>query len=137
MKAQFSGILLSSKQISTSAKLDSFQPDFSGRGVRGESVPILGIMSLLQRITCASMTPCKHSISLPRHLWRIQLQIHQFIHILQDQHVAIKLYQSIILGHGEGNQLSPAVVEARIVAVVFLHRRLKIIDFLMGDLAIL
>lgn len=43
---------------------------------------------------------------------------HELVHVLQDEHVAVELDDAVVLDEAEGGELGPAVVEARVVAVV-------------------
>jgi len=95
--------------------------------------PILGIMRLLQWITHTSMACCIDLVALPIIPRWIEFNFHQFIHILEYHHVAVQLYNSIILLKREWCQLAPAVIEAGIIAEVFVHGRKKVVDFLLGD----
>lgn len=81
-------------------------------------IPILRIMRLLQRIAHTSMTRSKHPLPGPRQLRRIELEIHQLVHILEGDHVAIQLDDALILDQREGGQFAPAVVEPHVVGVV-------------------
>jgi hypothetical protein len=75
-------------------------------------------MRFLQRIANTSMPRGKHSLPLPRHTRGIKLHLHQLIHILQHQHIAIELHDAIIFDQTERRQFRPAVVESRIVGIV-------------------
>ena len=90
-------------------------------------------MRFPQRITHTSMTRRKHPVPLPPHLRPIQFQLHQLVHILQHQHVAVQLHDAGVLGEGERGQLRPAVVEARVVAVVLPLGGEEVLDALLGD----
>jgi hypothetical protein len=45
------------------------------------------------------------------------------------------LYDALILGQAKGCELRPAVVEAGVVGVVFLHGGKEVFDVLFGDAA--
>ncbi len=92
-------------------------------------------MRFLKWITDASMTCRKHSISFPLHTRWIELQLHQLVHVLKHHHVAVQLHYPIILDEREWGELTPAIIEASIVAVVFVHRREEVIDSLLWDFA--
>lgn len=49
---------------------------------------------------------------------RVELQVHELIHVLEDEHVGIQLDDARVLGQREGRELGPAIVEARVVGVV-------------------
>lgn len=66
---------------------------------------------------------------------RIELHLHQLIHILQHQHIAVQLDHAIIFCQAEGRQLRPAVVEARVIGVVLADFRQQILDALRWDAA--
>lgn len=55
-----------------------------------QCIPILWVMRSLERVAEACMGATKHAIALALHLWRIQLDIHQLIHIVQGHHVAVE-----------------------------------------------
>lgn len=67
------------------------------------------------------------------HLGRVEFEVHQLVHVLQHEHVAVQLHDAIVLHEGERRQFAPAVVEARIIAVVLLHGRLQVGDVPLGD----
>lgn len=64
------------------------------------------------------MSSSKDTLALPSHARWVQFQFHQLVHILQSEHVAIKLYHSVILGQTERCKFRPTIVEARVVAIV-------------------
>lgn len=75
-------------------------------------------MRLLQRITNTGMTRGKNTISRARQLGRVQFDIHQLIHILERDHVAIQLDDAVILDQRERGQFAPAVVETHVIGVI-------------------
>lgn len=83
-------------------------------------------MGLLQWITNACVASCKDPLSLTLHAWRIKLKIHELVHVLQDQHIAVQLHHAVISDQAEWRQLGPAVVEARVRGVVFAFLREEI-----------
>jgi len=95
--------------------------------------PVFGVMRFLPRIAHACMTCGKHPVAPALHLRRIQFQIHQFIHVLPHEHVAIKLHHALILRQAERRQLTPAVVEARVVTVVFVLGGEHVVDAFLGN----
>jgi hypothetical protein len=77
----------------------------------------------------------EHPLPFARHAGGIQLHLHQLIHVLQCEHVAVQLHHALILRQAEGRQLAPAVVEARVVAVVDVDLGEEVGDLLGGDAA--
>lgn len=92
-------------------------------------------MRLLQRITNTCMSRRKNPLPLPQHLRPIKLHLHQLVHIMPHQHIAIQLYHALILHQTKRRELRPAVVEARVGAVVFAILGQQVCDFLRGDTA--
>lgn len=68
------------------------------------------------------MARCKHSISLPCQLWSIQLDIHELVHILKHQHIAIQLHHPIELCQAEWREFTPAIVESWVIAIIDVYR---------------
>lgn len=87
-------------------------------GTKHLVIPFFGIMGFAQRIAGASMAGGKDSIPRASESRGIQLNIHQLVHILEDEHVTVQLHDAVELNEREGRELGPAVVEARIVGVV-------------------
>lgn len=83
-----------------------------------ENLPVFGIVLLLQRIAHASVTRGEHPVALAFHARRVKLQVHQLVHVLKYKHVAVKLHDPRKLRQAEGREFAPAIIEARIVAVV-------------------
>lgn len=75
-------------------------------------------MLLLQRITNTRMARGENPLPLARQRRRIELHLHQLVHVLHDQHIAIQLHDPVVLDQAERRQLGPAVVEARVGRVV-------------------
>src|SRR4051812_28346941 len=88
VKAQFSGILVNSLVF-------VHKSHFLAQEYH---IPILRIMWLLERITHTSMSRSKHLLSFPSQLWPVKFHLHQLVHILQYQHIAIQLHDSVIFG---------------------------------------
>lgn len=112
VKAQLAGILVSECQHRTERTM------VLRNCIAGSIIPILRIMRLLQRIANTSMTSCKHTLPRPRQLRGIELEIHQLVHIVERDHVAIQLDDALILDQREGGQFAPAVVEPHVIGVV-------------------
>jgi hypothetical protein len=84
----------------------------------GMNLPVSGIMWLFQRVANTCVPCSKYPFSLaPKARW-IKLQIHQLVHILQNQHIAIQLHYAVIFDQAERRQLRPTVIEARIRGIV-------------------
>lgn len=92
-------------------------------------------MRFAQRVTHTRMASCEDALARPAHARRIQLQVHQLVHVLDDQHVAVQLHDALILHQRERGQLAPAVVEADVVGEVFRHRGEEVGHALLGDAA--
>ena len=80
--------------------------------------PVLRVVRLLQRIAYTCMACRKDLVALTTSARRVEFHLHQLIHIVQDQHVAVQLHDAVIVLEGERCQLTPAVVEARVIGVV-------------------
>lgn len=80
--------------------------------------PVLWMVFLFQRIASALMGCCNYTISSHAHFRWIQVEIHQFIHILDNQHVTVKHHDAFILNERENSELGPAVDETSITAKI-------------------
>lgn len=98
-------------------------------------VPISRIMRFLQGVTHAGMASGEDPLPLPLQARRVKLEIHQLVHILQDQHVAIQLHDAVILCEAEGRQFGPAVVEARVRRIILPLLRQEVFRALLGNAA--
>ena len=65
----------------------------------------------------------------------VEVEVHQLVHVAQDQHIAVELDDAVILLEGEGRQLAPAVVEARVVCVVLGDLGQQVGDVLLRNAA--
>lgn len=101
------------------------------------ALPVLGVMRLLERIAHACMAGREHSVALACCARRVKLQLHQLVHVLQHQHVAVELHYAIVLLERERCQLAPAVVESRVVCEVFLDLGQQVLDMLLGYAALI
>ena len=81
------------------------------------------------------MACCEDSVPFAFAARRVQLQVHELVHVFENEHVAIKLYDAVIFGQGEGCEFAPAIIETSVIAIVFVYRWEKIVDPLLGDLA--
>lgn len=90
-------------------------------------------MRFLQRITNTRVPRCKNSLSLPRHARRIELQLHQLIHILERQHIRIQLHDSVIFDEAERREFAPAIVEAGVVGIIYVHFGEQVLDVLLWN----
>lgn len=102
--------------------------------------PVLGVVGLAQRVADAGVPRGEDALRVRAARGGggavVQGHGHELVHVLQDQHVAVELDDAVVLGQAEGGQLAPAVVEARVVAVV--ARRLggqQVLDLLVRDAA--
>jgi hypothetical protein len=94
-------------------------------------------MRLLERIAYTSMARGEHPVAFASRTRRIQFHFHQLVHILQHQHVTVELNYPVILFQRERRQLTPAIIEARVVGVVLLDRRQQVLDMLLGNAALI
>ena len=92
-------------------------------------------MRLLEWIADAGMAACKDTVSFALHPGWIELQIHQFVHVLENSHVAVQLDNSVIFDQGERRQLAPAIVKSWVIGEVLRHRRQQVLHSLLGDVA--
>lgn len=102
--------------------------------------PVLGVVGLAQRVADAGVARGEDALGVGTPGGGcgavVQGHGHELVHVLQDQHVAVELDHAVVLGQAEGGELAPAVVEARVIAVV--ARRLggqQVLDLLVGDAA--
>lgn len=92
-----------------------------GEGAVGGD-PVGGVVGLLERVADAGVAGGEDALALGTALGGdcgvVEVHGHQLVHVLQDEHVAVQLDDTVILGQAEGGKLAPAVVEAGVVAVV-------------------
>ena len=81
------------------------------------------------------MARSENSVSRPILAWGIQFDIHEFVHISENQHVAVQLHNPVILGERERSEFAPAVVKSCIIAIILVYRRQEVIDTLFRDLS--
>lgn len=94
--------------------------------LRGEGTvlrdPVLWVMGLLERVADTGMAGGEDPLAVGTTFGGgggiVQVHGHELVHVLQDEHVAVELDDTVILGEAEGGELGPAVIEARVVAVV-------------------
>lgn len=67
----------------------------------------------------------------------VELELHELVHVTEDEHVRVELDDAGVLRQGKGGELAPAVVEARVVGVVAALCREEVLDALGGDAAAL
>jgi len=67
-----------------------------------QHVPVFRIMRFLQRVADAGVASGEDALPLARHAGRIQLDFHQLVHVLGDQHVAVELDDALVLDQAEG-----------------------------------
>lgn len=51
----------------------------------------------------------------------IELDVHQFIHILEHEHVAVQLHNSLVLNQRKWREFAPAIIESRIIAKILFN----------------
>jgi hypothetical protein len=90
---------------------------------------------LLQGVADAGMAGGEDALARPLKTRRVELEIHQLVHVLADQHVAVELHDAVVLDQAEGRQLGPAVVEARVGRVVLAVLWQEVFGALLGDTA--
>lgn len=102
--------------------------------------PVLGVVGLAQGVADAGVAGGEDALGVGPSPGGggavVQGHGHELVHVLQDEHVAVELDDAVVLGQAEGGELAPAVVEARVVAVVL--GRLggqQVLDLLVGDAA--
>ena len=95
--------------------------------------PVRRVVFLPQGVANAGMARGEDSIPLAREVGGVEGEIHEFVHVAQDEHVAVELDDAVVFGEGEGGEFGPAVVEARIVAVVFVDGGEEVGDSFGGD----
>lgn len=102
--------------------------------------PVARVVGLLERVADAGVAGGEDTLRT-RPACRgggavVQGHGHQLVHVLQHQHVAVELDDAVVLRQAEGRELAPAVVEARVVAVVTggLCGQ-QVLDLLVGDAA--
>lgn len=83
-------------------------------------------MGFLERIAHTGVASSKDLVPRARQTRCVQFEFHQLIHIPEHQHITVELYDALILDERKRCKLAPAVVEARIVCVIFGNRRQKI-----------
>jgi len=88
--------------------------------------PLLRVMRLLQGVADTGVTCSKDAITTTSKLRAVERHVHQLVHVLEDEHVTVKLNDTLILSQTEGSKLAPAIVEARVVAVVLGHGRQQV-----------
>lgn len=129
VKAQFSGILRAARRG---------QRKTSGwrRGGEG-SAPIGRIMRFLQGIADAGVAGGEDAAAPGGGdgVGGVEGEQHELVHVAADEHVGVELDDAVVLHEAEGRQLGPAVVEARVVAVVDGEARQQVGHALGGDAA--
>jgi hypothetical protein len=99
--------------------------------------PVLRVVRLLQRVAYTCMACREDLVALSTSTRRVEFHLHQLIHVVQDQHVAVQLHDAVIVLEGERCQLTPAVVEARVVGVVLRDLGQQVLDMFFGDAALI
>jgi hypothetical protein len=100
-----------------------------------ESEPVLRVVRFLEGVADAGVAGSKDAVAFAGGAGRVEVEVHQLVHVAQDQHVAVELDDAVILLEGEGRQLAPAVVEARVVCVVLGDLGQQVGDVLLGNAA--
>jgi hypothetical protein len=98
--------------------------------------PVFGIVWFLQRIAYTRVTCSEDAVPFARHASGIELEVHELVHVLYHHHVAVKLHDAVVFGERKGREFAPAIVEAWVVGVVFLHSGQQVFDVLLGDAAL-
>jgi hypothetical protein len=105
--------------------------------LRGKSAvlghPVLGVVWFLKWIAHTRVACCEDAISFTGHGRGVEFEVHEFVHVLKGHHVAVELDDAVVFGEGEGREFGPAVVEARVVGVVFVDCGQQVFDVLLGD----
>lgn len=79
------------------------------------------IMRLLQWITNAGVTRGEDPVTLPLHRWGIEADVHELVHVLECQHVAVQLDYPFVPGQREWDKFAPAVIESRIIGKILIN----------------
>jgi hypothetical protein len=94
--------------------------------------PVLGVMWFLERVAHACVACGEDSVALACHGSGIELEVHELVHVLEHHHVAVELHDAVVFGERKGREFAPAVVEARVVGVVFVDGGKQVLDVLLG-----
>lgn len=102
--------------------------------------PVLGVVRLAEGVADAGVAGGEDAftgggIAGFAERGRVEVEGHELVHVAQDEHVRVELDDARVLGEGEGHELAPAVVEARVVGVVPAGCREEVLDALGGDAA--
>lgn len=126
----------------THGRVDTFRLRALGLGVlvRKGAVggdPVAGVVRLLEGVADAGVASGEDAAADALFdVGRVvELEVHELVHVAQDEHVRVELDDALVLGEGKGCQLAPAVVEARVVAVVLALRGQQVLDALRRDAA--
>ena len=100
--------------------------------------PVGRVVGALERVADAGVARGEDALARARILGAhggrgVQLQVHELVHVLEDEHVRVELDDAGVLDEGEGRQLGPAVVEARVVGVVAALGGQQVGDLARGD----
>lgn len=102
--------------------------------------PVLGVVRLVEGVADAGVAGGEDTLACGRIAGfadggSIELEGHELVHVAQDEHVGVELDDARVLCEGEGHELAPAVVEARIIGVVFAGGWEEVFDALGRDAA--
>lgn len=102
--------------------------------------PVLGVVLLAEGVADAGVAGGEDALAVGTAggggLGAVEVHGHELVHVLQDEHVRVELDDTVILGEAEGGELGPAVVEARVIAVVLCGLGgEQVLDLLVGDAA--
>lgn len=59
-------------------------------------LPVLWVVRFLKGVADTSMASGENAVTVSTNFWGIQVDIHQFIHVLQDNHVTVELHNTVI-----------------------------------------
>lgn len=102
--------------------------------------PVLGVVRLAEGVADAGVAGGEDafaggSIAGLAERRGVEVEGHELVHVAEGEHVRVELDDARVLREGEGNELAPAVVEARVVGVVLAGCREEVFDALGGDAA--
>ena len=95
--------------------------------------PVGRVVRLAERVADAGVAGSEDAVAFAGERGGVEGQVHELVHVAQDEHVAVELDDAVVFGEGEGGEFRPAVVEAGVVAVVFVDGGEEVRDALCGD----
>lgn len=90
-------------------------------------------MRLFQRVADTGVRRGKDSPSRAVTFRWIKLHVHELIHVLHNQHITIQLDDTVVFFKRKRRELTPAIVEPRVIAEIFVYGWKEVVDVLLGD----